>query len=176
MKINLNIILIIALFITATGSALATNDGKGNNYLKRNVGIKERKPQAELHINGSLIMNDDNEATDNILRSDANGLASWVPIGAIPGIVANNGTVVNISLFNGFLQDAYLNGTTTIDGRLYFPAGFANGLILTMHANGNAHWEVNNGATIAVGNGEWLELANVLYPGDMTGAQNVAIG
>jgi hypothetical protein len=175
-KIKLNIILLISLFITATGSALATSDGKGNRYFKRNVGIKERNPQAELHVNGSIIMNDGNEATDYIMRSDVNGLASWVPVGSIPGIIANNGTVYNLTVFNGFLQDAYLNGTTTIDGRLFFPAGFTNGHILTMNTNGNAHWEPNMGSSGSSVNGEWSDIAGTLYPADMNGAQNVAIG
>lgn len=176
MKLKLNIILIISLFIAATGSALATSDGEGNRYFRRNVGIKQRNAEAELHVNGSIIMTDGNESLNYIMRSDNNGLASWVPASSIPGIVTNNGRVFNISLFNGLLQDAYLNGTTTIDGTLYFPAGYTNGYILTMHNNGNAHWEPNAGASATDVNGEWLELANTLYPADMSGAQNVAIG
>ena len=80
MKSKLNIILIIALLLVSTvGSALATSDGRGNRYINKNVGIKvpPRTPLgAELVINGSLIMNDGNEATDYIMVSDINGLGA----------------------------------------------------------------------------------------------------
>ncbi len=176
MKIKNKIITIITLIIASIGIAQATSDGKGNRYFKRNVGIKERKPQAELHINGSLIMNDDNEATNYIMRSDTNGRASWVPAGAIPGITTHNGTVNNLLINNGFFQDAFFNGKTTIAGDLFFTSGFTSGYILTMHANGNAHWEPNLGPSGGTLNGEWLDLSGVLYPADSVGSQNVAIG
>jgi hypothetical protein len=100
MKTKTKIITIIALIIASAGIAQATSDGKGSIFIKQNVGIKQRSPQAALHINGSLIMNDGNEATDYIMRSDSNGRASWVPIASFPGITANNGTVNNLSIFN----------------------------------------------------------------------------
>jgi len=176
MKTKTKIITIITLIIASTGIAKATSDGKDSTYIKQNVGIKERKPLAELHINGSLIMNDTNEATNYVMRSDANGLASWVPIGSIPGITASNGSVNNLSIFNGFLQDAYLNGTTTVDGKLFFTQGYTAGYIYTIHANGNAHWGPNLGPSGGTLNGEWLDLSGVLYPADSLGSQNVAIG
>ena len=176
MKTKTKIITIIALIIASAGIAQATSDGKGSIFIKQNVGIKQRSPKAALHINGSLIMNDGNEATDYIMRSDSNGRASWVPIGSFPGITASNGTVNNLSIFNGFLQDAYLNGTTTIAGNLFFTSGFTNGYILTMQLNGNAHWGPNLGPSGGPLNGEWLDLAGVLYPADSVGSQNVAIG
>lgn len=174
-KLTIKLFLAFTLFMLAIPCAQATSDGSGNRYFKDNVGIKQRLPQAELHINGSMIMQDGNEATDYIMRSDANGLGSWVEIGTIPGVAANNGSVNNLSVVNGFFQDAYLNGTTTIDGQLFFPGGATTGYILTMQANGNAHWLANNGSLLAV-NGEWLEIANTIYPADSNGAQNMALG
>jgi hypothetical protein len=180
MKSKLNIILIIALlFVSTTGAAFATSDGKGNRYIRKNVGIKVTPGTplgAQLVINGSMIMNDGNENTDYIMVSDVNGLGSWVPASSIPGILTHNGHVNHISVFNGFLQDAYLNGTTTIDGKLFFEGGYTNGHIYTMMANGNAHWLPNTGSSGSTTNGEWTETAGVLHPSDSNGAQNVVIG
>ena len=46
----------------------ASGDGKDILYFKNNVGIKEKNPQAALHVKGSIIINDGTQAKNRILK------------------------------------------------------------------------------------------------------------
>ena len=51
-----------------------------------NVGVGTNNPNARLHVNGDMIMNDGNQAAGYIMMSDATGRASWVdPAGVLGG-------------------------------------------------------------------------------------------
>ena len=56
------------------------NDGDDHINLQPtgNVGINERNPQARLHVNGNVRINDGSEGAGRVLTSDDSGNASWV--------------------------------------------------------------------------------------------------
>jgi len=174
-KTILNITFLLCISIYSHNKVHAKSDGKGTYYIKNNVGIKTKNPQAQLHVNGSFLMKDGNQSEDYVLRSDNNGKASWVDVTTIPGVIGDGGQLNNTYINNGDFFNATLLGTTTINGNFYFPGSIPAGYILIMQANGNAHWGANI-LPMGTENGEWNEIGGIIYPAQNDGAQNVAIG
>ncbi len=52
-------------------------DGEGSTLSSGNVGIGVKNPSAKLEVNGQVKISGGNPAVGKVLRSDANGLASW---------------------------------------------------------------------------------------------------
>ncbi|MCI5058782.1 MAG: phage tail protein, partial [Flavobacteriales bacterium] len=69
----------IVLSNTTGGYALTTNVG--------NVGIATATPAEQLHVEGSIRMVDGNQTDGDVMVSDANGTASWQPVGVPTGAV-----------------------------------------------------------------------------------------
>ena len=153
----------------------ASGDGKDILYFKNNVGIKEKNPQAALHVKGSIIINDGTQAKNRILKTDANGLASWVDASHFPGLIGNNNSYNNLIVNNGFFQDVYLNGITSIESRLKFP-GISNGYILSIDTNGSSYWTPNLGANGTNFDPLWLEAFKTLFIKTNNGDASLAIG
>jgi hypothetical protein len=157
------------------GQCLAVSDGKDHLYFSGNVGIKERNPQEALHVNGSILIDDGTQAHNRILRTDANGLASWVDVSTIPGLSGNNSSYNHILVNNGFFQDAYLNGTTSVNSTLNFPS-IPDRYILAIANDGTSYWTPNNGASGTNFDTHWLESFNTLFIKNNSGDSSVAIG
>lgn len=174
-KIYILNILIIAIVSILTSPVFAASNGNGSKYFKRNVGIKEKSPQSDLHINGNILIDDSTQALNNILRTDANGLASWVDISNYPSVIGTNNSYNHLQINNGLLQDAYFNGITTISGNLNFPDA-SNGYILSIMSNGSSEWVPNYGANGASNDALWLENSNTIFPKTNNGEQNLVIG
>ena len=71
---------------------------QGSATILGNVGIGTTSPGAKLEVNGSVRIVDGTQGANNVLTSDANGLASWQASGGIPSgvIVMWSGSVANI--------------------------------------------------------------------------------
>lgn len=169
----LSILLVISHY--CIGQAFATGDGKNVHYFSDRVGIKERNPQESLHVNGPIIIEDGSQDENRILKTDANGLASWVSISNFPSIIGSNSSYNNLIVNNGFFQDFYLNGTTSINSRLKFP-GISNGYILSIRSDGTSYWTPNNGANGTNFDPHWLESFNTLFIKTNNGNSSLAIG
>jgi hypothetical protein len=171
------IIILLGLGLTKVH---ATNDGQGNKYFKENIGIHvvpRTTLNAELVINGNIMINDGTEGIYKILKTDANGLANWEPVSYFPDLDGNNNSYNHLVINNGYFQDLTLNGTTTVDqdGRLSF-VGQPDTYILTMYANGFAHWAPNYGANGESSDPLWKEEFNTLLPKTNNGENDLVIG
>jgi hypothetical protein len=173
--IQISIIILVSIF---TSPLHAGNNGIDSIYYKDRVGvgIKPKTPLTEsLTINGSMMILDGNQGLNRLLKTDANGLASWVPATYFPGLVGNGTSFNNLIVSNGYFQDLYLNGTTIINGKIRVP-GTPNGYILTMQSNGNAHWSPNYGSNDTSNDPLWQESFNTLLPKNNNGEVSIAIG
>ncbi len=78
------------------------NDGDDHINLQStgNVGINERNPQARLHVNGNVRINDGTEGDGKVLTSDGSGNASWQNPGAgsLVQIIENNGSFMDVQV------------------------------------------------------------------------------
>ena len=78
------------------------NDGDDHINLQStgNVGINERNPQARLHVNGNVRINDGTEAEGKVLTSDGSGNASWQNPGAgsLVQMIENNGSFMDVQV------------------------------------------------------------------------------
>lgn len=74
-------------------------------------------PEAALHVNGSIKMTDGNEASGNVLVSDASGVASWQNPSALTGVVARGvqvKTKAELDAITPALGDAYYCSDCTV--------------------------------------------------------------
>jgi hypothetical protein len=82
MKIESKLLIctLITILVIPMAHAL-TSDGAGTIYIptNKNLGLGTKNPQAKVHINGNILIQDGSEQNGYVLTSDANGLASWQP-------------------------------------------------------------------------------------------------
>ena len=183
-------------------------ESNGDEYLiyaqanTDSVGIGTASPAALLDVgNGQLdfidgdndvIIADDLEVDGTIFSDNFNGLnlnvtnafattfnGTFVGDGSgLDGVAVNNGSVNNLTIFNGTLIDSEINGetlfvngsTTIFNGDLYIPDGANGGFVLTSDNNGKVSWQP---ATATSCNAELVLTPRSLSP--VNGATGVAI-
>lgn len=177
-KINIAIIFLLLLVNTITSPSNAASNGKNSEFFEQNTGIKV-KPKSLLNealtVNGNMLINDGTQGLNYILGTDSNGHAFWSDARNFPEFDGNGKDYNHIIVENGFFQDLTLNGLITVDGRLKIP-GIANGYVLTMQSNGNAHWGPNYGSNGTSNDPLWQEAFNTIFPKTNGGEMNLVIG
>ncbi len=129
MKKTISAIIALILISTAVSPAWAVPIGNDVEYIPapRNLGINVIAPLAKLDVNGQVLIRGGTPAAGQVLTSDAFGLATWEPVVATSITNLNNTTINNNTANgtitfnkNGSLFNAYLKGTTTINGKVLF--------------------------------------------------------
>ena len=176
---KIKLIAILIIFVNSfTLEIKATSDGKGTEYFKNNVSIKNNYselPKTQLDVNGSIIIFDGSQNINYILRSDKNGLASWVPISYYPNLNGNNGSFNHLDLHDPIIYNGKFLNLLTVESKLNFP-NVANGYILAIDVNGQTQWVQNYGAGGESNDRNWIEKNNTIFPKSNGGAMNLAIG
>ncbi len=176
---KIKLIAILIIFVNSfTLEIQATSDGKGTEYFQDNVSIKNnysKLPKTQLDVNGSMIIFDGSQNINYILRSDKNGLASWVPISYYPNLNGNNGSFNHLDLHDPIIYNGKFLNLLTVESKLNFP-NVANGYILAIDVNGQTQWVQNYGAGGESNDRNWIEKNNTIFPKSNGGAMNIAIG
>jgi hypothetical protein len=130
------------LFEIGNGSSDA--DRRNAMTVMRNgrVGIGTTNPGSLLHVNGTLQVQDGSQATNRVLTSDANGLASWKDLPASNSVWTASGIdIYNINSGNVGV------GTTTPANKLHILHG-ASGFAgvhpkgMTLESNQNTYFNI----------------------------------
>lgn len=176
---KIKLIAILIIFVNSfTLEIKATSDGKGTEYFIDNVSIKNnysKLPKTQLDVNGSMIIFDGSQNINYILRSDKNGLASWVPISYYPNLNGNNGSFNHLDLHDPIIYNGKFLNLLTVESKLNFP-NVENGYILAIDVNGQTQWVQNYGAGGESNDRNWIEKNNTIFPKSNGGAMNLAIG
>ena len=170
--IRISLILLVSLL---TSPVYALSDGKNRIYIKGNVGIKNKQPLAALDLNGALLIRDGSEGRDKLLQTDISGRSSWAPITDYPSVVGNNNSYNHLLVNNGFLQDSFFNGTTTVSNTISYP-GTATNYLFTIRSNGSSYWAPNYGANGTSNDPLWQESFNIIFPKTNNGDFNLTLG
>ncbi|MEE4178394.1 MAG: tail fiber domain-containing protein [Bacteroides sp.] len=110
----------------------------GRFYVSGNTGIGTENPSAKLEVNGQVKITGGSPAEGKVLTSDANGLASWQPLGNLLPIIDT------LAIYKGALIEA----TNSSDGGIHSDVVGLKGVSSSeLQAGGRGVWGVVYGTS-----------------------------
>lgn len=109
---------IIIFFLLFPSCRVRAFIDKGNGVLyspsDTNVGVNIKNPTVRLDVNGQIMIRGGSPGASKLLRSDANGLATWVTLSSVTN-ASTLDAIDSSSFLRSDSSDSFTSGTLTID-------------------------------------------------------------